>query len=261
MSEIPLGRFIWYELLTDDPEGAQPFYREVVGWGTSEFEGGEMPDEMPYTMWMNGETPVGGVMQMPDEAKAAGAPPHWLAYVATPDVDETNMKATALGGRVVNGPLDIPLVGRISIIADPQGAVFAVFTPVDEVAGHEGPANVGEFSWHELVTSDWESAFDFYSALFGWEKTEAMDMGEMGIYQMFGRNGLTLGGMFTKTPDMLQPPSWLYYMRVPDVDAAAQKVTALGGSIVKGPMDVPGGDKVVQCMDHQGVAFALHASG
>ena len=84
MSEIPLGRFIWYELLTDDPAGAQPFYKEVVGWGTSEW--GDGPE--PYTMWMNGETPVGGVMQLSEEAKAMGAPPHWLAYVATPDVDD-----------------------------------------------------------------------------------------------------------------------------------------------------------------------------
>ncbi|MCH7565678.1 MAG: VOC family protein [Gemmatimonadetes bacterium] len=255
MSEIPLGRFVWYELLTDDPDGAQPFYKEVVGWGTSEW--GDGPE--PYTMWMNGETPVGGVMQLPEEAKAMGAPPHWLAYVATPDVDETGMRATALGGTILNGPMDIPMVGRISIIADPQGAVFAAFMPVDEVPGHEGPANLGEFSWHELITSDWEGAFAFYSALFGWEKTEAMDMGEMGTYQMFGRNGQTLGGMFNKSPDMPQPPSWLYYARVPDVDAAAEKVTSLGGTILNGPMEVPGGDKIVQCMDLHGVAFALHA--
>ena len=256
MSEIPLGRFVWYELLTDDPDGAQPFYKEVVGWGTSEWDGGTTP----YTMWMNGETPVGGVMQLPGEAKAMGAPSHWLAYVATPDVDETSRRATELGAKVLNGPMDIPKVGRISIIADPQGAVFAAFTPESEAPGHEGPADVGEFSWHELITTDWEGAFDFYSALFGWEKTEAMDMGEMGIYQMFGRNGLTLGGMFNKSEDMPQPPSWLYYARVPDVDAAAEKVTALGGSISDGPMEVPGGGKIVQCMDSHGVAFALHAS-
>lgn len=255
MSEIPLGRFIWYELLTDDPAGAQPFYQEVVGWGTSEWDGGGKP----YTMWMNGETPVGGVMQLPEEAKAMGARPHWLAYVATPDVDETGRRAAELGATILNGPMDIPGVGRISIIADPQGAVFAAFTPESDTPGHEGPANLGEFSWHELITSDWEGAFDFYSALFGWEKTEAMDMGDMGIYQMFGRNGLTVGGMFNKTPDMPDPPSWLYYALVPDVDVAAEKVTALGGSILRRPMDVLGGDKIVQCMDCDGVAFALHA--
>lgn len=255
MSEFPLGRFIWYELLTDDPDGAQPFYKDVVGWGTSEWDGGAGP----YTMWMNGETAVGGVMQLPEEAKAMGAPPHWLAYVATPDVDETGRRAVELGATILNGPMDIPSVGRISIIADPQGAVFAAFTPEAEAPGHEGPADVGEFSWHELITSNWEGAFDFYSALFGWEKTESIDMGEMGIYQMFGRNGLTLGGMFNKSDDMPQPPGWLYYTCVPDVDAAAERVKALGGSIVNGPMEVPGGDKIVQCMDRHGVAFALHA--
>lgn len=75
MSDTPLGRFAWYELMTSDPDAAQGFYTKVTGWTTSPWEGGDTP----YTMWMNGETPVGGVMALPDEAAAAGAPPHWIA--------------------------------------------------------------------------------------------------------------------------------------------------------------------------------------
>lgn len=250
------GRFLWYELLTPDPDDAADFYTDIVGWGTQDWEGGETP----YRMWTNGETPLGGTMQLPDEAVEQGAPPHWLPYVGTPDVDATAERAEELGGRVIVQPNDIPSVGRFAVLADPQGAVFAVYTPEGEPPGHEGPPQEGEFSWHELATTDWRAAFDFYHDLFGWEKTEAMDMGEMGTYQMYGRAGMPLGGMFDKPDEMPGPPTWLCYAKVPDVHAAAERVEARGGRILNGPMEVPGGDWIVQCMDRQGAPFALHSA-
>jgi hypothetical protein len=108
------------------------------------------------------------------------------------------------------------------------------------------------------MTTDQTGAFTFYNTLFGWEKGEATDMGPMGIYQVFGRRGRSLGGMFNKPPQMPAPPHWMLYVRVPDVDKATERVKALGGKILNGPMDVPGGDRIVQCMDPQGAAFALH---
>lgn len=254
--EIPRGRFVWYELLTSDPDAAQGFYTELIGWHTSQWEGGEQP----YTMWTNKDAPLGGVMTLPEEAKKAGAPPHWLAYIATPDVDGAVSQANTLGGRTLMPPMDIPSVGRFAIIADPQGAVFAAFTPAQEVPGHEDSPQLGEFSWHELATTDHEGALDFYTKLFGWKKTDAMDMGEMGTYQMYGRGDQTLGGMFNKSADMPGPPHWLFYVKVDDVDKASEKVKQMGGQVLNGPMEVPGGDKVVQCMDPQGAVFALHAS-
>jgi predicted enzyme related to lactoylglutathione lyase len=248
-----LGRFVWYDLMTTDPASAEIFYKEVVGWGTAPWEGGETP----YTMWMNGETPVGGIMQLPEEA--AGAPPHWLAYIATPDVDATCALAIQLGGNVIKEPMDIPEVGRFAVLADPQGAVFAAYSPASDPPGHEGPPQVGEFSWHELTTTDHEAAFEFYHALFGWDKTDSMDMGEAGIYQMYGRKGMPLGGMFNKPAEMPGPPAWLYYARVDDVHSATEKVQQQGGRILNGPMEVPGGDTIAQCMDPQGTAFALHS--
>jgi predicted enzyme related to lactoylglutathione lyase len=112
-----------------------------------------------------------------------------------------------------------------------------------------------------LITTDHEAAYDFYADLFGWEKTDAMDMGEMGTYQMYGQGEETYGGMFNKPEDMPAPPHWLLYVKVPDVEAAAAKVTELGGQVLNGPMDVPGGDQIVQCMDPQGGVFALHSAG
>jgi hypothetical protein len=149
-------------------------------------------------------------------------------------------------------------MGRFSVIQDPHGAVIATWKAVGEPGGHDGEPAVGEFSWHELYAADWEAAYSFYSDLFGWKKLTPMDMGPMGIYQLFGRTDLPVGGMMNKPAEMPAPPCWMYYIRVPDVQQAAEKVKELGGQILNGPMEVPGGDWIVQCLDPQGAAFALH---
>jgi hypothetical protein len=250
------GRFVWFDLMTSDPEAAKGFYTRLIGWGTQPWEGGDMP----YTMWANGEKPLGGLMELPAEAREAGAPPHWMAYVSVPSVDAAVERAKELGGAVYHGPTDIPNVGRFAVLADPQGAVFAVYTSAGESASPAGPPAKGEFSWHELATSDAAGAFNFYEDLLGWEKQEAMDMGEAGIYQIYGRGGVPLGGMFNKTAEMPGPPAWLYYIKVDDVTKAVETVKELGGTVLNGPMEVPGGDRIAQCMDPQGACFALHSS-
>jgi predicted enzyme related to lactoylglutathione lyase len=253
---FPTGRFVWHECLTADEEGAKDFYAAVTGWTSDVWDGGEAP----YTMWMNGERPIGGIMKLPDEAVAAGAPPHWLGYVATPDIEATVERALGLGAQLMAGIMEIPQVGRMAVLSDPQGAVFAVYTPEGDPPGKDGPPGDRDISWNELATSDLEAGFKFYEALFGWEKKDSMDMGEAGTYQMYGRPGepFPLGGMYLKPPEMPAPPNWLYYVTVPNIHAAVETVRAWGGKVMNGPMEVPGGDQVAQCMDPQGAAFALH---
>lgn len=258
MSEaFPRGRFAWHELMTTDTAAAVSFYSQVVGWGTMAWD-----QDPSYILWtMRGE-PEGGLMILPEEAKQQGAPPNWLPYVAVPDAAATVRQATGLGATALADVNEVPTVGRFAVLQDPQQAVFAVLQPAGDVPGHDGEPKRGEFSWHELATTDWKAAFAFYNALFGWEKTDSMDMGPMGVYQMFGRRGRTLGGMYNKPPDMPAPPHWLCYAVVPSADAAAAKAKSLGGQVLNGPMDVPGGsgDRVAQCMDPQGAAFAVHSA-
>jgi predicted enzyme related to lactoylglutathione lyase len=111
------------------------------------------------------------------------------------------------------------------------------------------------------MTTDPEAAFDFYSTLVGWEKTTAMDMGENGIYQMYGVPGCELGGMMILPAEMGAPPSWTVYFMVPDADAAAKRIEAGGGKIMIGPMDVPGGDRIAYASDPTGAIFAVHSKG
>jgi predicted enzyme related to lactoylglutathione lyase len=247
----PLGRFVWFDLMTTDPALAPGFYSHVTGWGTAQF-----PGPTPYTMWTSNGGPLGGVMKLPADA---ARPPHWIAYISSPDVDQTVKQAVDLGGKSLVPGTNIPTVGRFAVLADPHGAVFAVFTPQESAPGHEGEAQIGEFSWHELATHDYPAAFRFYERLFGWKKSDAMDMGEGAMYQMFERNGVMLGGMFNASPKMPAPPGWLHYVLVDDVNRALDAVTSRGGTVVNGPMEVPGGDWIAQCVDPQGAMFAVHA--
>lgn len=245
------GRFLWYELLTADRRAAADFYCSVMGWTTELREAGEEP----YMMWMNGDHPVGGVMELPEEARRDGAPPHWLPYVGVPGVGEAAERAVELGGNVLLAPMEIPEVGRIAVLTDRAGAPIAVFDPGETMAPPDDPRGLGEFSWHELATDDRRSAMEFYGALFGWEPTGEFDMGEMGTYQMYGLGGTSYGGMY-EDPEM--PPSWLVYGRVADLGRALDRVRAGGGEAPSEPMEVPGGDLVAQCADPQGAVFALH---
>jgi predicted enzyme related to lactoylglutathione lyase len=132
---------------------------------------------------------------------------------------------------------------------------FGVYESAEDY-GKVTPPKAGEYSWHELSTGDYKAAFAFYSALFGWEKMAEHDMGEMGVYFIYGLGGTQLGGFFNAPPGA--PKSWLGYVRVKDVHQAAKKVKSAGGKVTNGPMEVPGGDWIVQGVDKQGAVFAVH---
>jgi len=250
----PLGRFIWHELMTTDSAAAQGFYPTFMGWGLAPWADGT------YTMWMNGEVPVGGVMTLPDEVKAAGAPPHWMTYISTPDCDATTAKVKALGGTVLRAPDDIPDIGRFSVVADPQGAAFCLYTPGAPPQGDlDAAPKPGEYSWHELATTDPAGAVAFYTALAGWDKMGEFDMGAMGTYHLLGYgNAQRIGVM--KKPDEVPVSYWLPYAHVPDADAAHATASAHGATTVVPPMEVPGGDRIAVMVDPQGAVFAVHAA-
>ncbi len=249
-----LGRPLWYELMTTDPKAAEAFYTTVVGWTAKPFEG----SPQPYTVFSrSGDVPVAGLMKRPD---GMNAPPFWAMYVGVPKLEDAANHIKRLGGREYSPGIDVPTIGRMQMMTDPQGAVFYIFEPATGEQRPEGEPEVGEGSWHELMTTDAPAAMTFYHDVFGWEPSEAMDMGEMGKYQMFNRPRGMIGGMMNKPPAMAAvPPNWQIYFRVPDITSAAARITANGGRILNGPMEVPGGDWVVNGSDPQGAAFALHA--
>ena len=186
------GQNVWFDLMTTDMKAAEAFYTNVLGWKTQQWK--DANPEMPYTMWVSGEAPLGGVMALSPDAQKMGAPPHWIAYTVVDDADGTAQKVEKLGGRTYVPPTDIPGVGRFAVLADPQGATFAILKPSGDT--QPPPDAVGQFSWAELNTTDYEAAWKFYSELFGWKHRSSMDMGPMGTYFMFNdQSEKTKGGM------------------------------------------------------------------
>src|SRR5436190_5047940 len=251
-----LGRPVWYELMTSDMKAAESFYKTVVGWTTKPFDGAGHP----YTQFnRSGDVSIGGVMNKPADVKA---PPFWAMYVAVPKLEDAVAHITRLGGKTHTEVITIPGVGRLQLMMDPQGAAFYIIEPASSERRPETAPEVGDASWHELMTTDAAAAMKFYQQVFGWRADEVMDMGPMGKYHMFNRpqgSGM-IGGMMNKPPEMANvPPNWQIYFRVPDVDAAASRVKAAGGKILNGPMDVPDGDRVLNAVDPQGAAFGLHS--
>lgn len=257
MSTVTPGRFVWHELMTTDVPAAQKFYEEVVGWKAQPFPG----TEMEYSVWMAGETGVGGLMKLPAEAAAMGTPPMWVPYISVADADATAEQIKKLGGHVHKKPHFVPGVGNFGIMGDPQGAVFAILTP-DQPETPETDPKPLEFSWRELITTDLDAGQKFYREIFGWVDKDVHDMGpEMGPYKMFGRDRFTYGGMFKKPANLPAPSHWMSYAFVDSADAAAERATKAGGTVINGPMDVPGGDRIATILDPQGAAFSVHSKG
>jgi uncharacterized protein len=250
-----LGRLVWTELMTNDTKAAETFYDKVIGWTSEPF--GNSPQ--PYTLFKrSGSTSgVGGLMERP---AGMNMPPFWSMYIGVPNFDEAVAQIKRLGGSELSPVIDVPTVGRMQMMKDPQGAAFYIIQPEPRDNPPDRDPEVGEASWIELMTTDQPAAMKFYQDLFGWQPTEAMDMGDMGKYQMFNRGLRMIGGMMNKPKEMAQvPPHWAIYFRVSDINAAAERVKANGGQILNGPMEVPGGDWILNAMDPQGASFSLHA--
>ena len=247
------GQFVWYELLTPDPDAAKRFYSSITGWGIQPFD-------KDYTMWTTAGAPFAGLYRLGPEMRQQGVPPNWMPYVESSNVDETVRLATSLGGKVTVPASDIPNVGRFAVLKDPQGAAFGVYRTSGPSTSWNGTPVLGRFSWHELMTTDYRKAFEFYQKLFGWEKTGEMDMGGGNMYFMYGK-GQPYGGIFNRHGDMMSmPPFWMVYIYVKDVRKAVETATKNGASVHRPPMEVPGGGTIAILADPQGAAFALHAS-
>src|SRR5262245_26226375 len=248
-------RFIWYELMTSDQDAAEAFYRAVVGWNMA--DAGQ--PGMRYTILSAGDQGMGGLMALPDEAYKAGTRPGWLGYIGVPDTDSAAKRILKAGGAIHRDPDDIPNVGRFAVVADPGSAVFNLLTPLPRVDAPPPaePTTPGLIGWHELYSSLGQAAaFGFYSAQFGWETADLMDMGPMGKYRVFAADGVPMGGMMDK-PENAPASAWSFYINVDGIDAAIERIKSSGGQVLMGPHEVPGGSWIVQAMDPQGAAFAL----
>jgi hypothetical protein len=257
----PEGDFIWYELMTPDAEGSKAFYDAVVGWEI----GGEGPPEYGgYRMIGRSDGKfTGGVLPMTPEMQQHGARPTWLGYINVSDVDEEARAIEQAGGKILMTH-DVPNVGRIAMVADPQGAPFYIMKPIPPADDPNARSDVFEPNtaqhcrWNELSTSDPVAARRFYGDQFGWTTEQFMPMGDHGEYRFIEQNGITIGAIAGAMDG--QQPRWRYYFGVPSIAKAKEVAEAKGAKILVGPMEVPGGDHIVIGIDPQGAEFALVGS-
>jgi uncharacterized protein len=236
-----VGTFVWHEQVSDDPKRAEQFYTQLFGWGTEVFQ----PGEVDYTMISSGGQTHGGF----SKAMEGAPPPHWLGHIRVENVDETIKKAKSAGGSAAAGPFEMPEVGRMAIIADPQGAFVGVYEPQGD-----GSESAGIFVWDELGTTDVDGAQRFYEHVFGWT---TQDMGEeYGGYRIFHRGETQIGGLM-QNPDASIPAGWTPYVAADDPDATCEKAKGLGAEIVVEPMDVPNVGRFGILKDPQGAVFGV----
>jgi uncharacterized protein len=254
------GGFIWYELMTTDPEGAKAFYEPVVGWSMTTGHGGD--DAYGFLTAPDGAM-VGGLLRLSKEMTGSGAKPGWLGYIAVADVDATAREIEAQGGKCLMPARDVEMAGRIAMVADPGGAPFYVMTPKPPPGAGDGKStafeakrNPGHCGWNELMAADAGREIGFYTGLFGWSLPEPMDMGPMGKYQFIVHDDVTIGAIMGTMPEAPEP-HWNHYFWVPSIEKAKAAIEANGGQVTNGPMQVPGDDWIVQGIDPQGAAFSL----
>lgn len=243
--------FFWYDVMTSDTAAATEFYADVVGWVPQD------SGSPGYTALTVDGIGVAGLMTVPEDAAAMGARPCWMGYIHVPDVPATLETAREVGGRILKGPVTIDGVITFAVVADPQGAGFLIATPLVKDAPPRAARNApGTMGWHELYATDWNTVWPFYEKLFGWSKVHTVDMGPMGLYQIFSAGSDPIGGMMNR-PSAVPVCCWNYYIVVPSVTEAEQRIIAGKGNILLPPMQVPGGGWILQAMDPQGAAFAL----
>jgi uncharacterized protein len=236
-----VGKFVWHEQVSDNPEQAGDFYTKLFGWGTEVFK----PGEIDYTMISSGGSTHGGF----SKAMEGAPPPHWLGHIAVENLDETIERASDAGGKLAAGPFDMSEVGRMGILADPQGAYVAVYQ-----SEGDGPVSEGVFVWDELGTTDVDGAQRFYEQVFGWT---TKDMGEdFGNYRIFHRGDDQIGGLMANQDPSI-PAAWTPYVGVDDTDAACAKAKELGADAIVEPMDVPTVGRFAILKDPQGAVFGI----
>ncbi len=238
------GTFCWIELATSDGAAAKRFYTDLFGWTANEMPMGE--GQPPYIMAQKDGRDVGAMYENKQ------VPPNWLSYVCVDNADETAAKAKSLGAKAMMDPFDVFDLGRMVVLADPEGAHIALWQPKKHI-GAQVKNEDGTLCWNELQTRQRDRAQEFYAKLFGWTMKESPEYVEIHVGDQ------AIGGLMTMQPQVPAqvPANWLAYFWADDVDASVQKANAGGAHTVVPPMDIPNVGRFAVLSDPQGAVFAL----
>ena len=242
--------FTWYELLTTDMAAATKFYGDVVGWSALP----SSTSRVPYTLFKAGDSAAAGLLELPPEGLKMGARPRWMGYVSVSDVHAAADRIKRLGGSIYVPPTDAN-IGRISVVADAGGALFAMIgQPQVTVQQLTDSGKPGRFGWNELFATDLQKESTFYRELFAWHRNDTEDL-FTDSYLTFSADGQVVAGALKNSDP--SPPFWLFYINVEDIDEAVERVNAGGGRAGYNDLELPGGVRIAYCSDPQGATFAI----
>jgi predicted enzyme related to lactoylglutathione lyase len=259
MEEItkhPNNTFSWVDLATNGAEEAKKFYKAVFNW---DFIDEPFGDGMFYTMCMINNKPVAAIFEMPEEQKKMGMPPYWMPYITIENADETAEKIKAAGGEIIAPPMEVFDNGRMAVVQDVSGAVFAIWQAKGSI-GASYKDIPGAMSWVELGVFNTEKPKKFYSEVFSWkEKTEKMGSSNDYTTFFFGEGPMDMaGGMYQMTEEMKDiPPHWLSYFMVAKTSDTLEIVKENKGEVLMGPMFIEGIGNFAVIRDPQGGVFGI----
>lgn len=246
------GEFCWVEVATSNQNAAKSFYSALFGWTAKDVPIG--PSAVYTLMELDGRV-AAGLYTMHEEERTLGIPPNWKLYVATRNADESAKKAAELGAKVIDPPFDVRDRGRAAVFHDPTGAPFQVWQPMQR----KGLGVVGEassFCWADLITPDQAGAKTFYEGLFGWKMM--FGHGKESGYLHIINGEKYIGGVPPSHQNSAkEPPHWLIYFAVADVDKTFQRAKDLNARVLLRPMDFEGVGRIAMLADPQGAVFAL----
>lgn len=266
MSEYtaPVGAPVWMDLMSTDVAAAVEFYSAVFGWeadpGTEEFGG--------YRNFRANGNLVAGVMAATDGGEGPGDV--WSVYLRTEDAAASIAAATEAGAAVIVPPVNVGDLGRFGFFVDPAGAAIGVWEPGTH-AGFVERGTPGTPYWFDCQTRDYAASKDFYRTVFGWELQE---VGSGGAEGAVGPNAYSqvLLPLADGTPEGVAgimdsaplfdagvfpegtPSFWQVYIAVEDTDAAAERIVAAGGRILRPAEATPWGT-FGSAMDVNGAVF------
>jgi predicted enzyme related to lactoylglutathione lyase len=247
------GSFCWIELATSDQPAAKAFYSSLFGWTVNDFPMG--PGDV-YTIFRLDGRDSGAAYTMRADQREQGVPPNWLLYIAVESADDAAALISASGGKVCAPPFDVMDAGRMSVVQDPTGAVFAVWQ-AKKNSGLGVAGDAGAFCWADLNTPNRDAARQFYEAVFGWKVVPGEGKDDSGYLHI--QNGAAMiGGMPpAEAVSPNAPPHWMIYFAVADVAATVEKAKVSGAQIFMGPVSMAGVGDLAVLADPQGATFAL----
>ena len=244
-----VGKFVWYDLFTHDLSSASRFYEELFGWS---FFDTEPKGKRVKTITRDG-IPIANAIHI-DPEKGNVNQSRWLSYMSVEDVDRASMFVKQNNGSIYIQPKNLPNRGRVAVVKDPYGALFALVGSSDGDPPDQGAVE-NHWMGSELWTTNLEAAISFYKLLVGYE-LQLVDVGSDSKYHMLMKDDQPRAGI-VKIPWDNVKPDWLPYIAVEDVMTVAEKAKMLGGKLIVEPDENIREGRVAIISDPSGAVFAI----